>query len=401
MKKINNILVTTYWAFDNALITNYTLPYIRIIQKQIHPNSKIFLLTLSPKIKNSAEKLRAVKKEYESQGVYLINFNYNPFGPVMFFRLIWMFVYLLAFVLNNKIKTIHSWCTPAGAIGFVVSVITRVPLILDSFEPHADTMVETNTWKKNSFAYKVLFYFEKLQLNRALEVICTTEGMIGYCDTTYGVKKERYFIKPACVDLELFYPTKKDYALINEIKPGNIVCVYAGKFGDIYLDAEVFEFFAVAHVHWGEKFKVLLLTNHSNAEIDDFCFKADLDKNVIIKRFVPHKDVSKYMNLGDFGICPVRPIPTKRFCTPIKNGEYWALGLPVIITKNISDDSDLIVTNNAGYVLKELNIHEYELAVKKIDALLIEPDLGVKIRQIAEIKRNFSIAEKIYKTIYV
>ena len=42
---------------------------------------------------------------------------------------------------------------------------------------------------------------------------------------------------------------------------------------------------------------------------------------------------------------PVKPVPTKRYCTPVKDGEYWALGLPVIITEGISDDSGIIREN--------------------------------------------------------
>ena len=102
-------------------------------------------------------------------------------------------------------------------------------------------------------------------------------------------------------------------------------------------------------------------------------------------------------------ITPVKPIETKRYCSPIKDGEYWALGLPVVITKNISDDSDIIKKNNIGSVLDNLNNEAYLKSVKEIDELLknqTRKDLYSKIRAIAESHRNFNIAKKIYNTIY-
>ena len=121
---------------------------------------------------------------------------------------------------------------------------------------------------------------------------------------------------------------------------------------------------------------------------------------MVINRFVPFSEVPKFMKLGTFGICPVKPIPSRAFGTPIKNGEYWALGLPVIITKNISIDSHLIKSLNMGYVLEDLTREEYLKSVQKIDELLQEKTLNQRIRLIAESERNFSIADKIYQQIY-
>ena len=119
--------------------------------------------------------------------------------------------------------------------------------------------------------------------------------------------------------------------------------------------------------------------------------------------FVPHSQIPKYMGLADFAICPVKPVPTKKYCSPIKDGEYWALGLPVVITKNISIDSDIISANNAGAVIEILNEDGYADAVKKIESIISSSsraEVYAKIRPLAEKYRNFSIAEEVYKAIY-
>ena len=108
------------------------------------------------------------------------------------------------------------------------------------------------------------------------------------------------------------------------------------------------------------------------------------------------------MGLEDFALCPVKPVPTKKYCSPIKTGEYWSMGLPVVITDNISNDSTIIEQNNAGHVLRSLNENEYSKAVEHINELLKEDpaELSIRIRKLAEQYRNFDIARKIYSEIY-
>jgi len=182
-----------------------------------------------------------------------------------------------------------------------------------------------------------------------------------------------------------------------------IVCVYAGKFGGLYLEKETFDFFKKAYDFFGERFRILLMTNHSEEEILAYCKASNLDRAIIQKAFVPHHEIADYIGLADFGICPMKPLPSRRYGTPIKNGEYWALGLPVVVTKNISIDSQIIEENNAGYVLKDLNAEEYNRALQTIAAMLSNntwQDLYKHIRPLAEKYRNFSIAENIYQKIY-
>lgn len=396
-----NILVVTYWSYQSALIKTYTLPYIEIIRQKLPPGSRVYLMTLTPDSEKARSDYDQVVSELKAKGITLLNFTYRKFGIGMFLKMGGILAFLLRFIYSHKISVVHAWCTPGGAIGYVLAAITGRKLVLDSFEPHAESMIETGTWKKNSLAYRLLFALEKRQLKKASDVICAAEGMISYSQATYGIVKQRYFVKPACVDLTLFdYHNSASPDLLPDLPEGTVLCVYAGKFGDIYLSQEVFDFFKVAQSFWGNRFKVLLLTNHTATEISDYCRHSNLPEEVVIRRFVPHHEVPQYMKFGSFGICPVKPVPTKKFCTPIKNGEYWAMGLPVVITRDISTDSELIAAEQIGYVLQELSDAEYLKAVTQIDRLLKQGGMAEKIRHIAERYRSFDVAETIYTAIY-
>ena len=400
-----NILVLTYWSYKEALIQTYTLPYVRIINKYLPAGSKIYLQTLEkPQFKLSDEELRIANDELKKDNIYLLPYSYSRFGIKAFLRWISYLFQLLFLIITKKIDYLHCWCTPAGAIGYILSILTCKPMIIDSYEPHAEAMVENGEWKRTGLAFKILFCLEKLQSKRAKAVVAATEGFKNWAILKYKVKFKRYYVKPSCVDFNKFsFQYSKDENLVKELNLQNkIVCVYAGKIGGIYLKQEIFDFFKVASDYWQDKFRVLLLTDASIDEVDNYIKKAEIPDEIVYRKFIDHKEIQKYLGLADFALNPVKPVPTKRFCTSIKDGEYWAMGLPIAITQNISDDSEIIEKHKIGSVIKSLNYDGYLSSIKEMEALLNSDihALKDKIRKIAEEKRNIEIAEDIYKDIY-
>lgn len=402
---LTNILVPTFFSFKDALIQTYTLPYVKIIHKYLPKGSKIYLVTLEkPNFALTDEEKAASKLELKKYNIEWVAFNYYRFGIKMLFNAGYFINKLCYIILKNKISVIHAWCCTAGSYGYLLSILTQRKLIIDSYEPHAEASVENGDWTRTSFPFRLLSTLERLQSKRAHTVISATEGMRQYAKEKYKVIFDRFYVKPACVDLTLFSEKNiRRPELIKELGfEDKIVCVYAGKFGGIYLDQEVFDFFKIAQDYWGDRFRVLLLTNQSDNQLNSWADKSGVSRKIFTKKFVNHKDIPNYIGVASFGLTPVKSIPSKRYCTPIKNGEYWALGLPIVITPNISDDSSIIEKEDIGAVIKNLNSTGYFQAIKKIDELLLQnrEETQQKVRNIAIQYRSFEIAEKIYKKIY-
>jgi glycosyltransferase involved in cell wall biosynthesis len=396
-------MVLTSWSFKDALIQAYTLPYIRIIRGKLPSKFKIILVTSEQEsVAITDEEQKRVNGEWKKINMHLLPLPYKRFGLGKILRTGKEFLYLYGTIKKENISIIHAFCTPAGVVGHVLSKVSGAALIVDSYEPHSEAMVENGTWKRSSLAYKILFASEKWQAKRARYLIATTWKMKEYAASHFKIAPPM-FAKPACVDFSNFHPSEKDKELVGALGIQNkIVCVYAGKLGGIYLKDEVFDFIKCCSDFWGDHFRFLMLTNATDEEVESGCRKAVIRKGIIIKRFVSHQDVPAYLALGDFGINPVKPVPSKQYCTSMKDGEYWAMGLPVVITKNISDDSDIIEQNRIGYVLKRLDWPEYQTAIRAIDALLKEDRraLQQRVYTIAQQYRSFSIADEIYSSIY-
>ena len=405
-KALGNLLVLTYWDFRDALVQTYTLPYLRIIQQHQSQDARIYFLTLEkdPQFASSVEGARYRENLGASRIVWLPK-SYKSYGIGSMIRWISWLAQLRGIVIRNRIDTIHAFATPAGAAGYLLSILTGASLVLDSYEPHAEAMVENGTWNRRGVAFRLLFKLEKLQTRRAKAVIGTTSGMLEYAKRNYGDTIRNFYVKPACVDLTLFShpPSQIKSKVLEEWKwTGKIICVYAGKLGGIYLDREVFDFLKAASDYWGDRFRFLFLTNQTREEVMTWCERSGFEFENLKMLFVPHKEVPKYLSLADFAITPVKPVPTKRYCTPIKDGEYWAMGLPVVIPDNISDDSNIVRRESIGAVLNSLDQASYKSALTTIDSLLSEPknELMDRMRSVAVRYRDFAIAEEVYGKVY-
>lgn len=395
MKTQRHILVLTYWQFSEALVQSYTLPYLPLILKAAGSGCRITLVTLERKKSNPVNL---------SGNIRHLPVNVGLFSITQVLRWFRIFVRLRNYCRKEKVTTLHAWCTPAGAMAYIVSKITGLPIVIDSYEPHAEAMVENGTWKKNSSRFKLLFRMEKKMSHRAQHLIAASPYMESYATRKYNLQRSNLPVKPACADLDLFNPVsrKNGDALRGYDLQNKIVCIYAGKLGGIYFEDEVFAFWKHCSQFWGDRFRAILLGNFEESYIAEKCRKNSLQRFVIIQKAVPHVEVPSYISNASFGLTPVKPVPTKKCCTPIKDGEYWACGIPVLITRDISIDSDLIRENQCGVVIEDFSERYYDDAIARMDALLKnEPsELAKRCRSLAERHRNFIIAEEIYRKIY-
>jgi glycosyltransferase involved in cell wall biosynthesis len=404
MARSKNILVVTHWCYEEGLIQSYTLPYLRIIHKML-PASRIFLITHEKNgLEKNKEKLARIADDLRQDNITLAPEKYHRAGIMKYLSVGISLLRHIWLIASKRIGYVHSFCTPAGSYAWFLSKFTNSTLIIDSYEPHSEYMRDSGTWSEKSFAYRFLRLMEKKQAQSAKHIIATTPGMLPFTESRFDITLKNGFVKPACVNLEKFHYKQIEAENIRSelgLKH-KIIGLYAGKFGDFYLDTEIFDFFQSAFEFWKDSLHVLFLSDLKEEQLQQFCAQHQLSRNNFTLVSIPHQLMPSYLSVADFAISPYRPAPSKRFCTPIKNGEYWAVGLPIIITKDISVDSDIIDENGIGYVLRDLSTREYRNAVQKIDSLIKNnrDELRRKIRQIAVEKRSFDIADKIYSKIY-
>jgi glycosyltransferase involved in cell wall biosynthesis len=177
--------------------------------------------------------------------------------------------------------------------------------------------------------------------------------------------------------------------------------IYVGKTGPRYLVEEIFGFFKVFKARSGAA-KLLIL---SNEEAQNFHRLADwqgVNQADYAVRQAPRDKVISYLSAADAGIAFVRSAVCERGSSPIKIGEYLAAGLPVLITENIGDYSELIEGDRLGVVLKGYTAADYQQSAEQLLSLLNEGDcLKARCRRAAETNLSLKdIATARYDGVY-
>ncbi|MGH7897662.1 MAG: glycosyltransferase, partial [Candidatus Binatia bacterium] len=400
----SNVLVLTYWNYDDPLIQTYTLPYLRLISRRVR--GTLFLVMLERDVGSiSRERRQKILDELREDRIVPLLLRYRRFGTSAIVGWIYHIMRLAWFIRSHDVEVIHAWCTPAGAVGACLAKLTGRRLVLDSFEPHAQAMVENGTWRDGGAAFRILFWMERWQARRADALIGLVEDMKDYARRIYGVVDKPFWVKPALVDLatvprmEETDRRRRREALGLQDK---VVCVYAGKTGGIYYGRELFDLLKAAEGHWGGRFRALVLSPTPERELREYARQSGLAEDTLIVRCVPHREVYSFMALADFAVNPVKPVPSKRYCTSIKDGEYWALGLPVVIPPGISDDSEIIQTNRSGVIWEDTSPEGCKKAILGIEELLREPraPLRERIQAQAWRYRRMALGEAVYDAVY-
>jgi glycosyltransferase involved in cell wall biosynthesis len=71
-------------------------------------------------------------------------------------------------------------------------------------------------------------------------------------------------------------------------------------------------------------------------------------------------------------------------CSPTKIGEYWAAGLPVIVSPNVGDIEDLVRARGVGVILEAFSQEAQQQAAQELMELLRSPGLADRCRLAAE-----------------
>jgi glycosyltransferase involved in cell wall biosynthesis len=89
-------------------------------------------------------------------------------------------------------------------------------------------------------------------------------------------------------------------------------------------------------------------------------FLSDEDENIVkLKKAFPGQvfsikvnqvNVPNYLLAADYGLLIREESVTNKVASPVKFAEYLACGLKVIISRNLGDYSDFVITNKCGYI---------------------------------------------------
>lgn len=392
------ILFLSYWGFNDPLTTATVLPHLRLLQARPDVTA-IRLVTVERG--SDALQVPALILPFSNQKISFEPLLSPPGQGVLVtktndFR---RFPRELAEQTRGfKANFILARGAPAGALAYLVQQQTGLPFYVESFEPHAEYMRKAGVWRWYDPRYIFQQYWENQQKRRAAGLMPVAENYRRQL-MAEGVPAERIITVPCSVSLTDFAFDIEARARMRQqlaLPVNALVGVYVGKFGGIYYDEEAFQLFRQTADFFGPGFRLLLLTPQAPAEVQAKLVAAGFNPAWAIVTRVPFAEVPAYLSVADFAYGLHRPTP---YVSPIKVGEYWANGLPVLLTAGVGDDSGIIAAEGGGAVFDLTQPGSVAQALHSIQAQLADPAHRKTIHALAARHRSVERAREAYESL--
>ena len=394
------VLFFSYWEYNEGLTASTSIPHVKILAGLPHVRKVIFST-----VERSGKPVSEEKIHPKVKHIPLYSKSYplnvlNKVSDVFRFRKM-----LIQIIQDYDITHLICRTSPAGGIGYRVHQKMGIPFYVESFEPHADYMLEAGVWKRYSLKYLTEKYWEEKILQHA-EGIMPVNHFHKKDLVSRGVYKNKIHVMPCCTPIHAFKfsPSARKRIRANlGIANGKPTAIYVGKFGGNYYYQEAFDLFATAKKAFNDYFFLIILTGHNPDYIHSELINRGFNQHEFMVQLVPHKEVPHYLSAADFAFSTLKFTPSKRYLSAIKHGEYWANGLPLILSKGIGEDSKIVEENQVGGIFDIQDLATIQEAFNRIQGLLethSREELSKRIQPLAETHRNFSINEGVYKKVF-
>lgn len=383
------ILFIGYWSFTDPLTVATIMPNLELLHQLDHVEHLV-LATIERKANEEATGWEATfhapklsfRPLYSREGASLLLTKADDF---------WRFPRELAAIMEaEQLDTIIGHGAPGAALAYLVSRRTGHPFYATMYEPHANYMLDAKIWGRSDPRYLVQRLLEAKVKRRAA-------GIIPAADAYYeqlmqeGVSAERLRTGPCMVRLHSFGFNAEARSQIRQrlgFGAAAPVGVYLGKFGGLYYDEEAFEVFKEAASQFGPDFCLIILTPGCVEDAQARLLAIGIPPTRSYVTQVAHHEVADFLSAADFAFATVKFAPSNRYRSLVKVAEYWACGLPVLLTEGVGDESAILTHEEGGATFNLARPSSIGQALRRIQAQLQAPGCRARIRKMAEHYRS-------------
>lgn len=385
------ILALSYWGLDDVLTQAAVLPHIELLQ-QVTVVSEVILVTIEREKTGGSGKSMlngfSYVKHYTLQSSNYRNNLFNKVNDFLYFP-----GELRRIAMLEGADMLLASGAPAGALAYKVWQKTRIPFYV-VFEPHAAYMRDSKVWHRYDPRYIFQRKWEEEQLKAASGLLVVSEEFRQLLLSKRTVLPVNILTARNLADLDLFGFSLPDREKIRHqlaIPSKAVTGIYVGKYGGLYYQQEAFAIYKKCFESIPD-FRLIILSPQPQIEIINSLNQQQIDISKVYIASVPHQQVPLYLSAADFGFATIKSYPSARYCSPVKIGEYWANGLPVLLTEGVGDDSDIIRNEGGGALFNLQQEGSVEQALQQILSIISNPSHR---REIPELAAKYRSPERI------
>lgn len=385
-------LYISYWSLQDPLCQTQSLAYLRKLTRRGH---RFVLITFEqPQYALGPHQAASMKSELARQGIHWYPLRYHKKYSLLAtaFDCLCGVAAGLYLTLRYRARIVHSRASIPAAMALVVARLRGLKFLYDADSVLSEEYVDSGHWTRGSRAFKMTAWFERLARKSSDAIIVLSEQLRQDFLRQFRVRAPVTVI-PCCVDVEKFrFDPHARARRRAELGLGDEpLFVYVGKVGSWYLVDETFEFFKAARAQ-SPGARLLVLTGDAPEAFHEVAARRGVSRAHYDVRHAPHAEVAGWLAAADAGLALILSAPSKRGSSPVKVGEYLAVGLPVVMTPGIGDYSALVERERLGVVIETLVPDAYRESAERLSTLLAEGD-ALRRRCRAAAVENFSLDE--------
>jgi glycosyltransferase involved in cell wall biosynthesis len=390
----------TYNGLLDPLGPSQILPY----QEALNGPWRIHIISFErPDRLADKQAVRQMQARLERQGITWWRLRYHKWPSLLAstFDLALGALTLRYVIERHRVALIHA----RGYLPMSIALraTRKVPVLFDIRGLQAEEYVDGGVWKEGELKWRLAKRAERSFFAAAAGAVVLTENIKPYVVECFARahRAPRVDVIPCCVDLERF--TFDEAARVARrrslgLADGTPLLVYSGSVGTWYLTDKMARFVMQFRAASGTDAHVLWLVNNDRAAVLRACAAAGLPADRVHIVQSPSADVPSWLAAADAGMALIQPSFSKRSSSPTKYAEYLAMGLPIVVSRDVGD-SALVAEHGGAIALSEFDDHALREGATQLVPLLARP--RSQFRQVASALFDLeTVAAPSYRDLY-
>jgi glycosyltransferase involved in cell wall biosynthesis len=375
------VLYIVYWGAAEPLGQSLVLPAVK---KLADLGAELTLVTFEKRAdlerRTGIDEVRASLSQHRVRWIPL-TYHKRPKVPATFFDMLNGIARGIVEGLRSRPDIVHARTFIGGLIGVTLAPMLGAKFIYHNEGFYPDEQVDAGVWAMNSFPHRIAKWLENKMYSRANGIIAMSHRGKAVIEALSEVKRRRtpVIVVPSCVDLDLFRPKPPTVGSNGDA----VRLVYIGSVGGRYILDKVGEFVAMAARELG-KVHLTVLTKSDPQLVASMLRAGGLADGAWSVAGIPYSQMPERLAEYDAGLCFLTQGISEHGCSPTKIGEYWATGLPIVTTSNVSDTDAIIRSERVGVIVNQHSDEGYRRAAVELRALMQDPEAGWRCRRAAE-----------------
>lgn len=375
------VLYVVYWGAGEPLGQALVLPSVKRLAAD---GVRVTLVTFdkSEDLERTGEIAR-IREDLRRREIRWISLRYHkrPQAPAKLWDAFCGWARSIAAQLEERADIIHARTFFGGLMGMALAPLLRARLIYHNEGFYPDEQVDGGVWTAESTKHRVGRYLERQLYGRADGIIALSERARHEIEKLPAVKRKQtpIVVVPSAVDLRRFQCSSE------RIWPKNgLRLVYAGSIGARYRFESAVQFANAAFRELG-MVHLRVLTRQDRTAVEALLASSGLPRQAWSVGCLPHEEIPAELTCHEAGLYFVTPGSSAAGTSPTRVGEYWACGLPVVISPDVSDTEEVILRERVGVLVRGDSAESHRVAARELHELLADGDIRARCRRAAEV----------------